>query len=164
MVTTVLTGAKRAVCYRRVSSAGQTGERHSSLETQESQYLKYCDTRNYIPVRTFQDVVSGRRDDRREYLQMVDFVMQGGAEVVVVQFFDRFGFRVEEWQRLAEALRIHGASHEAIRVVETSYGTRYSVDGALETPDRRNPRVRTIWIVDSGSDTPRLITAHPLRR
>ena len=80
------------------------------------------------------------------------------------EFFDRFGFRVEEWQRLAEALRVHGASHQAIRVVETSYGTRYSVDGALETPDERNPIVRTVWMIDRGSDTPRLITAHPLRR
>ena len=113
MATPVLTGAKRAVCYRRVSSAGQTGERHSSLETQESLYLQYCDSRNYIPIKTFEDVVSGRRDDRREYLRMVDFVMKGGAEVVVVQFLDRFGRNPKEILRRYWDLEDHGVSVEA---------------------------------------------------
>jgi len=113
MVTTVLTGAKRAVCYRRVSSTGQTGERHSSLETQESQYLQYCDSRNYIPIKTFEDVISGRRDDRRDYLRMVDFVKQGGADVVVVQFLDRFGRNPKEILRRYWDLEDHGVSVEA---------------------------------------------------
>ena len=113
MVTTVLTGAKRAVCYRRVSSTGQTGERHSSLETQESQYLQYCDSRNYIPIKTFEDVISGRRDDRRDYLRMVDFVKRGGADVVVVQFLDRFGRNPKEILRRYWDLEDHGVSVEA---------------------------------------------------
>ena len=46
--------------------------------------------------------------------------------------------------------------------VDSAYGTRYAVDGPLETPDGRNPLVRTVWIVDKGSARPRLITAHPL--
>ena len=112
MVTTVLTGAKRAVCYRRVSSTGQTGERHSSLETQESQYLQYCDSRNYIPIKTFEDVISGRRDDRRDYLRMVDFVKRGGADVVVVQFLDRFGRNPKEILRRYWDLEDHGVSVE----------------------------------------------------
>ena len=34
------------------------------------------------------------------------------------------------------------------KVVESEYGTRYSVDGLLETPDSRNPYVRTVWIIE----------------
>ena len=113
MVTTVLTGAKRAVCYRRVSSKGQTGERHSSLETQEARYIQFCTNHNYVPVKTFEDVVSGRRDDRREYLRMVDFVKQGGADVVVVQFLDRFGRNPKEILRRYWDLEDHGVSVEA---------------------------------------------------
>jgi hypothetical protein len=79
-------------------------------------------------------------------------------------FFGRFGFRMEEWQVLMEALRKHGASHQVVRVMESSFGTRYSVDGALKTPDGRNPSVRTVWMVETGSTTPRLITAYPIRR
>jgi site-specific DNA recombinase len=94
MVTTLK--IKRAVGYSRVSSASQTGERHSSLETQEACYLKYCQQNHLAPVTTFTDVVSGRRDDRKEYRRMLEFVKQGGADVIVVQFLDRFGRNPKE--------------------------------------------------------------------
>jgi site-specific DNA recombinase len=82
---------KRAVGYIRVSDPKQTGERHSSLETQESRYLNYCHQNHHSPVSTFTDVISGRRDDRKEYLRMLEFAKQGGADVIVVQYLDRFG-------------------------------------------------------------------------
>ena len=78
-------------------------------------------------------------------------------------FFSRFGFRVENWSSLAEALRIHGANNDVVEVTETEWGTEYVVEGILETPDRRNPQVRVVWIVDRGRDVPRLITAYPPR-
>ena len=87
---------KRAVGYIRVSDPKQTGERHSSLETQEASYLNYCKQNHLSPITTFTDVVSGRRDDRKEYLRMVDFVKQGGADVVIVKFLDRFGRNPKE--------------------------------------------------------------------
>ncbi len=77
------------------------------------------------------------------------------------RFFAGFGFRVEDWQILARALRSHGAAHPVVRVVESAFGTRYTVEGPLETPSGRQPTVRTVWVVDEGSDTPRLITAYP---
>lgn len=54
-----------------------------------------------------------------------------------------------------------GATYNVVKVVESEYGTRYSVDGLLETPDSRNPYIRTVWIIEKKSTTPRLITAHP---
>ena len=50
-----------------------------------------------------------------------------------------------------------------VRTVETIHGLRCYVDGAIETPDGRNPRVRTVWQMDLGSQYPRLITAYPRR-
>lgn len=79
-------------------------------------------------------------------------------------FFLSFGFSTEHWQGFAEALRLQGTTHDVVRVSETGHGPRYHVDGALETPDGRNPQVRTVWQMDVGSDIPRLITAYPLRR
>ena len=32
-----------------------------------------------------------RRDDRPQYQKMVEFVLAGGADLVVVQWLDRFG-------------------------------------------------------------------------
>jgi len=76
-------------------------------------------------------------------------------------FFSQFGFTLENWKILAESLRKHGATYNVTKVVESEYGTRYSVDGLLETPDSRNPSIRTVWIIEKQSTIPRLITAHP---
>ena len=101
---------RRAVGYFRVSSTGQTGERHSSLETQEAQFREYCKRENLASVATFTDVVSGRRDDRREYNQMVEYVLQGGADVIVVQFLNRFGRNPKEILQRYWQLQEHNVS------------------------------------------------------
>lgn len=79
-------------------------------------------------------------------------------------FFVRFGFNADNWQDLADALVLQGASHSVTSVSETVYGLRYHVDGIIETPDGRNPQIRTVWQFDTGNDYPRLITARPSRR
>jgi hypothetical protein len=38
---------------------------------------------------------------------------------------------------------------------------KYFLDGQIETPNGKTPLVRTVWIVDLGLDTPRLVTAYP---
>ena len=57
------------------------------------------------------------------------------------RFFSEFGFRVER---------------------ETSFGLRYVMEGELDTPCGRRPRVRTVWQFDRGAVAPRLISAYPL--
>ena len=89
MNTTLTT--KRAVGYLRVSTPGQTGNNHSSLETQESRYKEYCQRNDLLPLCHFLDIVSGRRDDRKEYRRMVEYAIQGNTDVIVVQYLDRFG-------------------------------------------------------------------------
>lgn len=68
----------------------------------------------------------------------------------------------ELWEVLAEALREHGMAHPITKTVESPHGTRYCVDGKIESPDRRNPCVRSVWMLETGTTTPRLITAFPL--
>ena len=80
------------------------------------------------------------------------------------RFFLRFGFEAKRWREFADALRALGAVYEVVRAVETVYGFRYNVEGAIRTPDGRDPGVVTVWQVDQGSDFPRLITAYPRRR
>lgn len=77
-------------------------------------------------------------------------------------FFVRFGFTAARWQEFALALRRHGGRHPVANTIATRHGTRYVVEGRLETPDGRSPKVRTVWIIDTGKRTPRLITAYPL--
>ena len=77
-------------------------------------------------------------------------------------FFVRFGFRLEDWELLAEALRTHGVSQQVVKTVESPYGTRYAVQGPLESPDGRHPLVRTVWLLKKGQVAPRLITAYAM--
>ena len=78
------------------------------------------------------------------------------------RFFARFGFSVSEWWVFADALKEHGLVNEVVKVLESDWGKRYIVDGELSAPDGRKPRVRTVWIVERGQVTARLVTAHPL--
>ncbi len=78
------------------------------------------------------------------------------------RFFAAFGFTVASWRVFAEALRRHGRSGEVATTTETGFGPRYEVDGEIEAPDGRRPRVRSVWQVDVGDVAPRLITAYPL--
>ena len=79
-------------------------------------------------------------------------------------FFLQFGFNADSWNEFATALKLQGSTQEVVLTEETDYGTRYYVDGIIETPDGRNPRVRTIWQIDTGTDYPRLITTYPRGR
>lgn len=76
-------------------------------------------------------------------------------------FFSGFGFRVENWQELADAIKAQAGDNPVAAAVDSLYGIRYSVDGELQTPSGRRPRIRTVWILESGSEEPRFITAHP---
>ena len=78
------------------------------------------------------------------------------------KFFADFGFTLESWEELADALREHGRQHEVSKEKATGFGPRYEVDGELAAPDGRRPRVRTVWQIDQGETVPRLITAYPL--
>ncbi len=77
-------------------------------------------------------------------------------------FFMAFGFTIDDWQRLRAALTQHAATHEIQRSSATRHGVKYIIEGDLQTPDGRSPQVRSVWIVDTGKDIPRLVTAYPL--
>ena len=96
----------------------------------------------------------------RDYLLNIEH-RRGRAKA---RFFLRFGFTREEWQVFAEALQAHAIANEVISTRETSCGTHYVVDGSLETPDGRNPRVWTVWELTPDSEVPRFITAYPRER
>ena len=79
-------------------------------------------------------------------------------------FFSGFGFTPESWRTLAWALLRHAEEHEVAGSDGTECGTRYAVDGPLEAPDGRWPRVRVVWFVERGEAAPRLVTAYPVRK
>ena len=76
-------------------------------------------------------------------------------------FFVRFGFRADDWQTLADALKAICAEYDVVDVLETPYGIKYVIEGWIDTPDGRNPQVKTVWQIDWDKDYPRLISAYP---
>jgi hypothetical protein len=84
---------------------------------------------------------------------------EGGAKA---EFFTRFGFSVDRWQVLSCALIDHARAHQVSSILENPYGTKYRVDGQIQCPDGRSPRIRAVWIMDRGSTVPRLVTAYPI--
>ena len=78
------------------------------------------------------------------------------------RFFLRFGFGRDEWTVLADALRRHAREHPVTGSVSDADGVTYLVEGPLETPSGRKPRVRSVWLVETGGLAPRFITAYPL--
>lgn len=79
-------------------------------------------------------------------------------------FFLGLGFRSGNWRELGKALLRHAAEHEVAACEESRFGTRYVIDGRLNTPGGKHPVVRVIWFVDRGAGEPRLVTAYPGRQ
>lgn len=83
----------------------------------------------------------------------------GGKEKAI--FFMRFGFTIEHWEGLAKSLLAHARSYEVASQIDTKAGINYAIEGVLHTPDGRQPHVRTVWTIDTGSTAPRFVTAYP---
>lgn len=78
------------------------------------------------------------------------------------KFFLGFGFTLAQWQALRDALLRHVVAHEYVKHILLADGVKYVVEGALQSPDGRNPQVRSVWMIDGGRRYPRLITAYAL--
>lgn len=84
---------------------------------------------------------------------------EGGPKA---EFFMRFGFTLENWRALAEALVSHAHQHEVTDIDTSSpFGVKYIIVGRMVAPDGRRPNVRVIWIILHGSSVPRLTSAYP---
>jgi hypothetical protein len=76
--------------------------------------------------------------------------------------FRAAGFDETSITELERAL-ISVARSEEVSIVESSaHGTKYVIEGAIGTPGGHRLALRTVWIVDAGTEEPRLVTAYPL--
>ena len=76
---------------------------------------------------------------RVEKLKIVDYLLNKEKSRGKAAFFIAMGFEGSNWEVLAQALRSQAVSGTVSSVVESPYGTRYTVDGPIETPDKRSP-------------------------
>lgn len=79
------------------------------------------------------------------------------------KFFTAFGFSVDDWEMLANALLCHVTDYEVTKMEDSPFGTRYVVEGILLTPDDRNPLIRSVWFIKTEESIPKFVTAYRLR-
>ncbi len=73
-----------------------------------------------------------------------------------------FGFGRAQWETLAAALRLHAQENDVTETLSDADGRTYVIENGMVTPSGRQPRVRTVWLVEAGELAPRFITAYPL--
>lgn len=94
-----------------------------------------------------------------EYLLNLDHPIGGDKAV----YFIGCGFHRDAWRVMESALLAHAKEGEVVKVEEMQYGPIYAVEGPLRTPDGRNPRIRSAWMIGLKDRRPRFVTAYPLR-
>lgn len=77
------------------------------------------------------------------------------------EFFTALGFRRKEWKALAAAFLALARQTEIAESMESPHGQKYVIIGRIESPGGKSALVKTIWIVDRGLETARLVTAYP---
>jgi hypothetical protein len=79
------------------------------------------------------------------------------------RFLESYGFRAQDWHALRDAVIAHAMANDITASHQTRFGTRYEIDGPMETPDGRTPMVRVVWFVELQDNVPRLVTLVPRR-
>ncbi len=80
------------------------------------------------------------------------------------KFFRSFGFDETNVIQFGQGLIKIAQTKEVTDITETPYGTKYVIDGELETPNSVTIYLRTVWIIETGDNIPRLVTAHLLEQ
>ncbi|MBC7637334.1 MAG: hypothetical protein H7251_17230 [Acetobacteraceae bacterium] len=74
--------------------------------------------------------------------------------------FTQYGFERADWTHLASALRNHSLNNQIATATRSPHGTKYVVKCSLRSPDHRNPCAMSIWMVETGQNIPRFVTAY----
>lgn len=77
------------------------------------------------------------------------------------RFFMRFGFREDAPEHLVQALLQHVRDNGVAAIEVSTFGTKYRVDGPVGSPDGRNPRISTVWMLRAGELIPHFVTGFP---
>jgi hypothetical protein len=73
------------------------------------------------------------------------------------------GYQTEAPGVLAAGLLQIVGSSDDFDSLPDSFGVKYVVRGILRTPSGRLLRLQSVWMIEKGSDVPRLISAYPAR-
>lgn len=78
------------------------------------------------------------------------------------KFFRTLGFNDTNVSFFEIVLRTLVDSEDIKETIPSVYGTKYILDGKVNTPSGKNITLRTIWIIEKGQSRPRFITVYPV--
>ena len=76
-------------------------------------------------------------------------------------FFHAFGYSSEKWRQLEADLRGQHLSRDVTLESQTPYGQKYSIRATLVGPSGSSADVVSVWVVRTGEELPRFVTAYP---
>ena len=71
------------------------------------------------------------------------------------------GFTPANWVVLKRALLNHPQSNQVASQTANAHGEKYEISCSLVTPDKSNPCVVSVWIIQPADPFPRFVTAYP---
>ncbi|MCB0166071.1 MAG: hypothetical protein KDI79_17690 [Anaerolineae bacterium] len=77
------------------------------------------------------------------------------------KFFLLLGFEVTKSRTLEEGLLAIAQTEPVIEMETSSHGTKYIIEGIMNTPSGLSTRTRTVWIIETNQVKPRFVTAYP---
>lgn len=147
----------------RSKTTSSSGYPSIGLPSHSNTYGHRADHRRHKRMETLTDRFDRLRIDREKLTQyLLNVNHQEGRGKAI--FFYSVGFDGENWSELAIALRNHADEGTVVASDESTYGTKYVVDGPLRTPGGKKSMIRSVWLVtdeDDEESSPRLITAYP---
>lgn len=78
------------------------------------------------------------------------------------RFLRSLGFDESSVGELDQGLVRIAQTGEVKESIVSPHGTKYVIDGFLETPRGFSVLMRTIWIIETEHQAPRLVTAYPV--
>lgn len=95
--------------------------------------------------------------------KLIDYLLSETHAVgrAKAKFLRLFGFDETNVDLLAQGLLTIARTQEVMSATSSPHGTKYVIDGSLQTPTGGLINLRTVWIIDKGQNSPRFVTAIP---
>jgi hypothetical protein len=81
---------------------------------------------------------------------------------IKAKLFRSLGFTQRNANDLERGLLALAYAEDVKEVITSPFGKKYRVEGTLETPSGNKVVIRSIWIIETTEDSPRLVTAYPI--
>ena len=79
------------------------------------------------------------------------------------EFLIAAGFSAARPDDLANALREHATKRPVDTVTVTRFGTKYVIEGPVQTPNCGQVSLRSVWFLEKGQTRVRFVTAYPVQ-